>query len=236
MSRRSGCWHLTAARRVQDRRPSMYWAVKLLVRHRLSDLVPGCKERAVRERADQDGGYGDAPQEHVEDDDLKPHGFQRVRAGDDHADHRARQEDDPGRLRGVYEGYEGALEGRLEDGGCGLAARCTEGQSGLDFGPLLSDVVPDASQSQAGGVHGVPDRHAPERDQVAHRRWYYTEREQQPERRHGRHPHGPPPHPAARPWRPATAQTHAVAALPPARQSTPTARDQRARFVSSSAY
>jgi hypothetical protein len=47
--------------------------------------VPGCKERAVRERADQDGGYGDAPQEHVEDDDPKPHGRQRVRTGDDHA-------------------------------------------------------------------------------------------------------------------------------------------------------
>jgi hypothetical protein len=82
------------------------------------------------------------------------------------------------------------LEGRLEDGRCGLAARCTEGGSGPDFGPLLSNVVPDAGQSQASGVHGVPDRHAPERDQVARRRWYHTEREQQPERRHHRHPHG----------------------------------------------
>src|SRR5215207_743471 len=94
----------------------------LLARHTFSDLVARGKEGAVGERADQDGGYGDASQEHVEDDDLKSHGFQGVCAGDDHADHCAWQEDDPRGLRGVYQGDEGALEGRLEDGGYGLAA------------------------------------------------------------------------------------------------------------------
>src|SRR5215218_2817311 len=92
----------------------------LLARHTFSDLVARGKEGAVGERADQDGGYGDASQEHVEDDDLKSHGFQGVCASDDHADHCAWKEDDPRGLCGVYEGDEGALEGRLEDGGYGL--------------------------------------------------------------------------------------------------------------------
>ena len=89
----------------------------LLARHTFSDLVARGKEEAVGERADQDSGYGGASQEHVEDDDLKSHGFQGVCAGDDHADHCAWQEDDPRGLRAVYQGDERALEGRLEDGG-----------------------------------------------------------------------------------------------------------------------
>src|SRR5215203_2926305 len=167
----------------------------LLARHTFSDLVARGKEGAVGERADQDGGYGDASQEHVEDDDLKSHGFQGVCASDDHADHCAWKEDDPRGLRGVYQGDEGALEGRLEDGGYGLAAGGSEGEGGLDLGPLLSQVVADTGQRQAGGVHGVADHHAPEWDQVARRRAYHPKREQQTECCHRCHPHGESNHP-----------------------------------------
>src|SRR5215207_86352 len=167
----------------------------LLARHTFSDLVARGKEGAVGERADQDGGYGDASQEHVEDDDLKSHGFQGVCAGAMIMPTIA-----PGRkmipvvfvasIRGMR-----ALEGRLEDGGYGLAAGGPEGEGGLDLGPLLSQVVADTGQPQAGGVHGVADHHAPEWDQVARRRGYHPKREQQTECCHRCQPHGESNHP-----------------------------------------
>ena len=74
---------------------------RLVLGGRRLELVAWGEEGAVGERADQDRGDGDAPEEHVEDDDLEPHRFERVSAGDDHAYHRARQEDYSRGLGGV---------------------------------------------------------------------------------------------------------------------------------------
>src|SRR5215213_7546721 len=141
-------------------------------------LVSWGKKGAVGERSDQDRGYGDAAQEHVEDHYLKAHCFQRVGSGDDHADHSARQEDYSRGLRGVYKGDEGTLEGGLEDRRGGLAAGGPEGQCGFDLGPLFGQVVADTSHGQAGRVHGVPYHHTSEWDQIPCRGRHDTEREQ----------------------------------------------------------
>jgi hypothetical protein len=93
-------------------------------------------------------------------------------------------------LVAFYEGDEGALKRDPQDGRYGLAARGPEGEGGLDLGPLFGHIVADTGHRQAGGVHGVSDHHAAEGDQVARRRGYDPEREQQPQGRHGRHPNG----------------------------------------------
>jgi hypothetical protein len=153
-------------------------------------LVAWGEEGTVRERPDQDRGDGDTSQEHVEYDYLEPHRFERVGASDDHAYHSTRQEDYPRCLRRVYEGDEGTLERGPQDGRYGLAARSSEGEGRLDLGPLFGHVVADARHRQARSVHGIPDHHAAEGNEVPGRGGYDPKREQEAQSRQSRYPNG----------------------------------------------
>src|SRR3712207_8515269 len=129
-----------------------------------------------------------------EDYYLEANGLEGVGAGDDHAHHRAGKEDYAGSLRGVYEGDQGPLQRGSQDGRDGLAAGGAEGEGSLDFGPLLPYVVVQPGEGEARGVHGVPDDHAPKRDEVAGRGRHDLQDEQDTQGRHGGHAYRPGRH------------------------------------------
>ena len=135
--------------------------------------------------------------EHVHDDDLQLHRFQRRSAGQNHAGHRAGKLNEAHRFGAVHDGGHAAVQGGAQIGMGGLTAGGAQGQCGFDLSGTAVYLIPHPPHHQRTNIHRIANHHPGDGDDLLGGKVENTQRHQQPQRqcraktdRRQRHPPG----------------------------------------------